>query len=206
MTLIFSLSTRASKARGSFRVAIVGQEPHLAIAVVGIHQQVARLLEHPRRVRAAGAGEILNPAAAHREEHEHVEAAQPDGVDGEEVAGEDRLAMRSQETAPRLRLAPRSRRHPSLGEDVADGGRRDGDTQLAQLTDDPQVAPVRVLAREPQDQFAHVTTDRLPAWTAMRVGPAPSHQPPMPVQQRLRSHEESVPGAPRQHAAESRQQ
>jgi hypothetical protein len=40
----------------------------------------------------------------------------------------DRVRMRLQEAAPRLRVAPRRRRHASLAQDVADRGRRDGDT------------------------------------------------------------------------------
>src|SRR6266498_4609292 len=102
--------------------------------------------------------------------------------------------MCSEEAAPRLRVALRRGRQAGVGEDVADGGRRDGDAELAQLTHDPQVTPARVLAREPQDQLAHVTVDRRPAWAAVWVGRAPSHQPAMPVQERLRLHEESVPG------------
>jgi hypothetical protein len=40
-------------------------------------------------------GEVLDPAAADGEEDEHVEASQPDRVDGEEVTREDRLAVRA---------------------------------------------------------------------------------------------------------------
>ena len=36
----------------------------------------------------------------------------------------------------------------------------------------------------------------------MRIRPAAGDEPAMPVQQRLRSHEESVPSAPWQHAAQ----
>ena len=75
------------------RVAIVDQEPNLSVALVEFHQQVARLLKHPGGVRVAGAGEVLDPAAANREKDEHVQATQPDGVDGEEVAGEDRVRV-----------------------------------------------------------------------------------------------------------------
>jgi hypothetical protein len=82
------------------RVAVVDQEPHPAVVVVEFHQQVACLLQHPGRVRLAGDREVLNAAAPDRDEDEHVQAAQPDGVDGEEVAGEDRFALRSKEAAP----------------------------------------------------------------------------------------------------------
>jgi hypothetical protein len=91
---MFSVAKRASKAR-ELRVTVVDQEPHPPVAVVELHQQVARLLQHPRRVWLARASEVLDAAAADREEDEHVEAAQPDRIDGEEVAGEDRLAMRA---------------------------------------------------------------------------------------------------------------
>src|ERR671934_181472 len=125
------------------RVAVVDQEPHLPVAVVELHQQVARLLQHPSPVRLVGAGEILDPAAADREEDEHVEAAQPDGVDGEEVAGEDRLTVRAQEAAPRLPVALRRRRQPGLSKDVANRSRGNREAELAQLADDPQIAPAR---------------------------------------------------------------
>jgi hypothetical protein len=45
---------------------------------------------------------VLDAAAAEAEEDEHVQTVQPDGVDREEVAGEERLAMRAQEAPPRL--------------------------------------------------------------------------------------------------------
>ena len=95
------------ESRRELRVAVMDQEPHPPVTIVKLHQQVARLLERPRGVRSAGAGEVLDPAAADRQEDEHVQAAQPDSVDGEVVTGEDRLAMGSEEAAPRLRVAPR---------------------------------------------------------------------------------------------------
>jgi len=116
-------------------------------------------------------GEVLDPAAADREEDEHAQTAKPDGVDREEVAGEDRLAVRAQEGAPRVPVAVGRRRHTGLAQDVADRGRRDGDAELAQLGDDPQVAPARVLAGEPQNQLPHLAADRWPAWSPVRVCP-----------------------------------
>jgi hypothetical protein len=63
--------------------------------------------QHPRRVGFAGAGEVLDTAAADGKEHGHVPAAKPDGIDSEEVAGEDRLALPAQERAPAQTVAPR---------------------------------------------------------------------------------------------------
>jgi hypothetical protein len=100
MTVIFLRRHQRVEGARELRVSIVDQEPHLPVAVVECDQQVARLLQHPRSVRLAGTGEVLNSSAADRKEDEHVQAAQPDRVDREEIAGEDRLAMRLQEAAP----------------------------------------------------------------------------------------------------------
>jgi hypothetical protein len=75
-----------------------------------------------------------------------------------------------------------------------------------QLSSDPEVAPARVLASEPHHQLTHVTTDRRPTQTAVRVGPTTSDKPAMPRQQRLRPDREHVPGVARKHPAERRQQ
>src|SRR4051812_33704813 len=77
------------------RVVAVDQEAHAAVAVVDLEEQVASLLRHPRGVRVAAAGEALDAAAAEREEDEYEQTLEPDRVDGEEVAGENRLAVRS---------------------------------------------------------------------------------------------------------------
>src|SRR3954454_12591345 len=74
------------------RVAIIDQEPHWPVTVVEFDQEVARLLQHRRRVRSTGAGEVLDPAIPDRDEGEHVKAAQPNRVDREEVTRQDRLA------------------------------------------------------------------------------------------------------------------
>jgi hypothetical protein len=97
------------------RVAVVDQKPHLSVAVVELHQQVARLLQHPSRVRLARAGHVLDLAAPDGEEDEHVQTAQPYRVDGEEVTGKDRVSMRLQEAPPRLRVPPRRRRQTVKG-------------------------------------------------------------------------------------------
>src|SRR5207248_10458976 len=44
-------------------------------------------------------------------------------------------------------------------------------------------SPARVLACEPQDQLAHVTTDRRPTRATVRVCPPASDQPSMPGQE-----------------------
>ena len=138
--------------------------------------------QHPRRVRLAGAGDVFQAAAADVQADDQVQAAQPDRVDREEITGEDRVCVRLQESPPGQPVALRGRRPAGLGQGVADRGRRDGDAELAQLASDPHIAPARVLAREPQDELAHLMADRRAPWAAVRVRPPASHKPAMPEQ------------------------
>src|SRR6266511_2156080 len=138
------------------RVPIVDQKPWPLAAIVEVHQQVARLLHHPGAVGVARAGHVLDPAAAGADEDEHVQPAQQDGVNGEEVAGERRRGVLAQERAP-VRLATLGCRwNTGCPEHVAHQCGGDVDPELAQLADDPEVAPAVVLARQSQDQLAHL--------------------------------------------------
>src|SRR6266571_4364509 len=67
--------------------------------------------------------------------------------------------------------------------------------ELAQLADDPDIAPGNVLARQPQNQLAHFVVDRWAAGTPMRVRPVVGDESPMPAQKRLRSDHERRPRA-----------
>jgi hypothetical protein len=89
-------------------------------------------------------------------------------------------------------------------QDGADRRRRDIDSELAQLSHDPQVARTQVLARETHDQLAHLAIDRRAAGTPVRIRPAAGDEPTVPPQERLRPHQEDVPAAPRQHSTQRR--
>src|SRR5439155_1155890 len=113
--------------------------------------EVERAVRPPVVVMAnVDAEDVLDPAAADREEDEHVQTLKPDGVDGQEVAGEHRVAMLAQEGAPALPVALGCRRDAGVSEHAAHQRRRNVDAELAQLADDSDVAPACVLAREPQ--------------------------------------------------------
>jgi hypothetical protein len=58
-------------------VTVVDQESAPRAAIVEVHQQVARLLQHPPAVRVARAGHVLDPAAADADEEEDVQPPQP---------------------------------------------------------------------------------------------------------------------------------
>jgi hypothetical protein len=79
------------KAVAELRVAVVDQEARPLAVVVEVHQQVACLLGHPRRMRLARTSDELAPARPDRDKEQHVQAPQPDSVDGEQFTGEDRV-------------------------------------------------------------------------------------------------------------------
>ena len=77
---------------------------------------------------------------------------------------------------------------------------------MPSLRSSSAIAPARVLARESEDHLAHLPADRRPALATVRIRPAPSYQPAMPGQERLRPYRERSPGKARKHPAERRQQ
>jgi hypothetical protein len=115
----------------------------------------------------------------------HKARKQPNRVDGEEVAGKRGCSLVAWERPPAQPVALQHRRQPGLLANAADQHRRDRDCQLAQFADNADVAPLAVLAGQPQDQLADILADRRPSRPPVRVGPAAGDQPPMPAQQRL---------------------
>jgi hypothetical protein len=101
MTLMFPLARSASKARGNFASRSWIRNRIGWSRSSKFHQEVPRLLQHPRRIRLARERAVLDAPTADGDEGEYIEAAQPDRVYGEEITGEDRLAVRSEETAAR---------------------------------------------------------------------------------------------------------
>src|ERR1043166_6633070 len=70
-----------------FAVAIADQEPPAPLAEV--EAEVARLLGHPLASRIPRATREPDATARVRDKEEHVEAAEQDGLDGEEIPGDD---------------------------------------------------------------------------------------------------------------------
>jgi hypothetical protein len=81
------------------------------------------------------------------------------------------------------------------------GARRDGEAELAELAGDALIAPARVLAREPQHEFALLGVDRRPPWPYARVCPPPSHELAVPAEQRLRRDEQTMAAPGREQPA-----
>ncbi len=104
------------------RITVVNQQPPLAAIIVEVHQQVARLLQHPGAVRVARTRNVLDPAAADANEHEHIQSPQQNGVDGEKVAGERRRRVCSEERTPVQPATLGCRRNARCLEQVARQG------------------------------------------------------------------------------------
>jgi hypothetical protein len=126
------------------------------------------------------------------DEEEHVEPAEPDRLDGEEIAGEHRGRLPAQELPPGRPGSPR-RRPKTVGEqDAPDRARRHTQAQLEQLARDPRVTPARVLACEAQYELAHPALSRRTACGSPGLRPLTTHKLPVPAQKRLRRHDQTT--------------
>ena len=81
--------------------------------------------------------------------------SETDGVDGEEVAGDDSGGLLAQECPPRRSCPPRYRIKPVAAQRRADRGCRDLYAQPEQLALDALVAPARILPGQTHDQRLH---------------------------------------------------
>jgi len=150
------------------------RKPEPARLAVEIHQQVARLLGDPRTGGMGGDPDQVHPPPVHLHHEQHVEPGQADRLDGEEVAGKSSRSLRAQELRPtRPAVPPRRRADAVAAQDPAHRRRRHRDAQLADLADDPDETPSRVLPRQPDHELHH---DRIQAtraaFTGVRVCPA----------------------------------
>ena len=74
---------------------------------------------------------------------------------------------------------------------------------MAELADDAQVAPTRILPRQPEDEFPNLPAD---GWTTqLGVGPAATDQVAMPAQDRRGGDHQRRPSISGKHAGQQRQ-
>ena len=129
---------------GELGVSVTEQEPGAQLAVLELPGQVPSLLGHPLAGRVSGASCEVDATAAELDEEEDVEPGQPDGVDGEEVGGQDLVGVLADELAPGALAAPGSREQVVSAEDLADGEVGTAVAESEQFTLDATVAPARV--------------------------------------------------------------
>ena len=94
-----------------FAVAIVDQERRPQVRLTQLPAQITCLLDDPGRGRPLGAAGQEHPARSQLDKEQRVWLLQPDGIDGEEVAGQAAAGMGPQESLPAESRPPRRRRH-----------------------------------------------------------------------------------------------
>jgi hypothetical protein len=98
-----------------------------------------------------------------------------------------------------------SRTEARLTEDLLHGRGGDCDAEAVQLTDDPLVAPTRILARQAQHQLAYIAADRR-STTPTAVGPPAGDEASVPAEERRRRDQKRPPARSRQQPTGSSQE
>jgi hypothetical protein len=148
----------------------------------------------------------MDPAGVQLDEEQHVQPPKPDGVDGEEVTGEDPGGLLAQKRPPRHGRSPWRGVQAMAAERFADHGRRDAHVEAEQFALDPLVAPAGILPCQADDQLLGSSIKRWTAGPTTGIGPHSGDQAAVPAHQRLRLDEQARPAGPRQHAANGSQQ
>src|SRR5262252_5978357 len=147
-------------------VTIVDQEAGLDLSLLQFPGQISRLLDGPATARVFATGGEDDAPAGQLQEEENVQALEEHGVHREVVAGQDRLAVGLQETAPGESCSSRRGWDAVAAEQVADAGGGDPMAELEQFAANAHVAPKWVLPRQPQHQLLALGRQRRPSGTA----------------------------------------
>jgi hypothetical protein len=168
---------------GELTVPVSDQEFEVSDALTQLDRQVPGLLGHPGAGRVGGDPEDADTAGGVLDDGKAIQAGQGDGVDGEEVAGQDSFRLGIEELPPGRAGSAGCRVDACLLQDRPYGGRGDHAAELGQLTSDPPVSPGWVLSGHLQYQLADRRPDRRTPGLPAPVGPASFHQVGVPAQQ-----------------------
>jgi hypothetical protein len=116
-------------------------------------EQVAGLLGDPGTIGVGRHTGQVDPASGQFDEEQHLQPPQPDGVDREEVAGEDAGRLAGAGTPARSWSSAAGGIEPMATQRGADRGCRDRYAEPEQLALDALVAPARVLPGQADDQL-----------------------------------------------------
>jgi hypothetical protein len=169
---------------GELAVAVADEEPEALVGVVEVHEQVARLLCEPGSGRVGGDAEDVDSAGGVFDNEERVEPLQRDGVEVEQVAGQDRLGLCAEELRPGRSGPSRCGIEPGGAKDLPDGRGADPVAESGEFAVDAAIPPGRVLGGQPQDQRADAGGDGGSARAGVRGGPPASDEVSVPAQDR----------------------
>jgi hypothetical protein len=126
----------------------------------------------------------VDTPAAEFDEQQDIERLKPGRLNGEEVAGDHPLSLRSAELSLARSGPPRGRTESRGPQQVADRGGRYVDPEPGEFALNAHATPAWVLARDPQNEITHLWIDRrTPRLPCLAVGPLPSHEVPVPAQE-----------------------
>jgi hypothetical protein len=106
---------------------------------------------------------LPDPPGGVLDDEERVEPIQGDRVDVEQVAGQDRLCLRSEELRPGRTGPARRGVDPGGVQDFPDGGGADLVAETGEFAVDAAIPPGGVLGGQPHDQGADTGGDGGPA-------------------------------------------
>ena len=144
---------------GELAVAVADEEPEAAVGVVEVYQQIAGVLGEPGAGRVGGDAEDVHPTAGVLDDEERVQPVLGDRVDVEQVAGEDRLGLRSEELRPGRSGPPRRGVDAGGVQDLPDGGGADLVAEAGEFAVDASVPPVGILGGQADDEGAEAGGD-----------------------------------------------
>jgi hypothetical protein len=167
---------------GEFGVAVPDQEPELAPGVVEAHDQVAGLLGQPGAGGVGGDAEDVHAAGGVLDDEERVQPPQGDGLNMEQVAGQDRVRLRAEELTPRRSGPARCGIDPGCMEDRPDRRGADLVAEAGELAVDAVVPPCRILGSQAEDQGAQASGDGRSTGPDGLSGPAAGDELAVPAQ------------------------
>jgi hypothetical protein len=114
----------------------------------------------------------VNPPGVHFCNEQDIESVQRDGVEGEEVGGQQPSSLGAQEAPPPGVRSTWCRPKTGSGQDPADRAGTEAVSEPEEFTLDATVTPGRILLRQAHHEAADLVTDR---WAAgpVRIGAVP---------------------------------
>jgi hypothetical protein len=168
---------------GEFGVAVADEESEGRAGVIQVHGQVAGQLGQPGCGRVRGDSEDVDLAGGVFDDEERVEPGQSDGVDVEEVGGQDGVGLGAEELGPGGSGPPCRRGDAGCVQDLPDGGGADLVAESGEFAVDASVAPNRVLGGQAHRQYPQSGWDRWSAGSAIVGGPAAGDESSVPAQE-----------------------
>ena len=127
------------------RISIADEETHLASGLFELRCEIESDLGHPQTVGVGGHAEQVDDAPFELDDEQHVITAEQNGVDREEISGQEAFGLSAEELFPAGPNSPGRGSKAVTAEDAGDAALRDIDAELSKFPDDAEVAPAGVL-------------------------------------------------------------